>query len=97
MGKGLMGGDNKERPRSAVNDIKKIKEMSGCPFHTQKARQMQAAWWPDQLNLRVLGSPSGPMVKHQEAYAKAFATLDMEAVKKDLSTLMTTSQSWYIP
>ena len=54
-------------------------------------------WWPNQLNLKILrqhsaeSNPMGP----QFNYAKAFKTLDLEAVIKDLRALMTTSQSWW--
>jgi catalase-peroxidase len=54
-------------------------------------------WWPDQLDLSVLGqhaprpSPLGPDFD----YAKEVASLDVEALKKDLIQLMTTSQDWW--
>jgi len=54
-------------------------------------------WWPDQLNLRVLhqnshlSNPLGIAFN----YAKAFRTLDLEAVKSDLFKLMTDSQAWW--
>ena len=54
-------------------------------------------WWPKQLNLRVLhqhsalSNPMGPAFD----YARAFRTLDIEAVRKDLIRLMTDSQEWW--
>ncbi len=54
-------------------------------------------WWPNQLDLQVLqqhaprSSPSDP----ESEYAKAFAGLDVEALRKDLHELMTTSQPWW--
>ncbi|MDD3719657.1 MAG: catalase/peroxidase HPI [Actinomycetota bacterium] len=54
-------------------------------------------WWPDQLNLRILhqhSSKSNPMGEDFD-YAKEFAKLDLEAVKKDLYALMTDSQDWW--
>ncbi len=54
-------------------------------------------WWPNQLNLRILhqhSSLSNPMGKGFN-YAEAFKTLDLEALKKDLFALMTTSQDWW--
>jgi catalase-peroxidase len=54
-------------------------------------------WWPNQLNLRVLhqhsalSNPMGPAFD----YARAFRTLDIEAVRKDLYKLMTDSQEWW--
>ncbi len=54
-------------------------------------------WWPNQLNLDILhqhSSKSNPMGLDFN-YAKEFNSLDLKAVKKDLSELMTTSQSWW--
>ena len=54
-------------------------------------------WWPDQLNVKVLrqNSPlSDPMGK-DFSYAEAFKTLDVDALKKDIEQVMTTSQDWW--
>ena len=54
-------------------------------------------WWPNQLNLQVLrqNSPlSNPMGKDFN-YAEEFKTLDLDALKKDIDELMTTSQDWW--
>ncbi len=54
-------------------------------------------WWPDQLNLDILhqhSSKSNPMSANFN-YAKEFKSLDLEALKKDLSEIMTKSQSWW--
>ncbi len=54
-------------------------------------------WWPNQLNLDVLHSNSGkgdPMGEDFD-YAVEFKKLDLEAVKKDINKLMTTSQDWW--
>ncbi|WP_019552652.1 catalase/peroxidase HPI [Propionispira raffinosivorans] len=54
-------------------------------------------WWPNQLNLKILhqhSSLSNPM-DHSFTYAKEFKSLDLKALKKDLYTLMTTSQEWW--
>jgi catalase-peroxidase len=54
-------------------------------------------WWPEQLNLQPLRDhdpASNPYGKDFD-YAKAFASLDLKAVKKDLEQLMTTSQDWW--
>jgi len=54
-------------------------------------------WWPNQLNIRVLhqhsglSNPMGPAF----SYAKAFRSLDLGAVKKDIYALMTDSQEWW--
>ncbi len=54
-------------------------------------------WWPNRLDLSSLrqNSPmSNPMNKDFD-YAEAFKSLDLEAVKKDLVKVMTTSQDWW--
>jgi catalase-peroxidase len=54
-------------------------------------------WWPDQLDLSPLrdhDARSNPLGE-DFSYAKAFETLDMDAVKKDLNTLLTISQDWW--
>ncbi|MCU0389246.1 MAG: catalase-peroxidase, partial [Chitinophagaceae bacterium] len=54
-------------------------------------------WWPGQLKLNILrqnSSLSNPMEKDFN-YAEEFKTLDLEAVKRDLAELMTTSQDWW--
>jgi catalase-peroxidase len=54
-------------------------------------------WWPDQLDLTPLrqhGAQSNPMDK-QFNYAKAFASLDLNAVKADIKKVLTTSQPWW--
>ncbi|MCC7047333.1 MAG: catalase/peroxidase HPI [Alphaproteobacteria bacterium] len=54
-------------------------------------------WWPDQLDLGVLhqnSSLSNPMGKGF-SYAEEFKKLDLQALKKDLTALMTDSQDWW--
>ncbi len=54
-------------------------------------------WWPDRIDLSPLrqnaaeSNPLGP----QFNYAKAFQTLDLNAVKKDLAKVLSTSQDWW--
>lgn len=54
-------------------------------------------WWPNQLDLSVLHhhSPLSDPMGEGFDYAKEFATLDLEALKRDLIELMTTSQDWW--
>ena len=74
-----------------------------CPFsggarrNTAAGATTNAAWWPNQLNLKILHqhSPlSDPMDKDFN-YAEEFKSLDLDAVIKDLHALMTTSQDWW--
>ena len=54
-------------------------------------------WWPNQLNLKMLHQHSSlcnPMGEDFN-YAEEFSKLDLEALKKDLFTLMTDSQDWW--
>ena len=74
-----------------------------CPF-AAAARQnavsdtpSNAAWWPGQLNLKILhqhSSLSNPM-DAEFSYSEAFKRLDFAGLKKDLSALMTDSQDWW--
>jgi len=54
-------------------------------------------WWPNQLNLRVLhqNSPLSDPLGEDFNYAEEFKRLDLDALKKDLRDLMTTSQDWW--
>lgn len=54
-------------------------------------------WWPKRLDLSPLRQPNGtsnPMGADFN-YAKAFSSLDLNAVIEDLKQLMTTSQDWW--
>ena len=54
-------------------------------------------WWPNQLSLEILhqhGRSGNPMGDGFD-YAEAFKSLDYEALKRDLTALMTDSQPWW--
>jgi catalase-peroxidase len=80
-----------------------VNEQSKCPV-TGKTTQAGSGsgttnreWWPNQLNLKILHQNSS-MVNPMDDdfdYATAFETLDLQAVKKDLYTLMTDSKEWW--
>ncbi len=71
--------------------------MHGAPKHGVLGGRSNRDWWPNALNLRILhqhsakSSPMGPGFD----YAKEFAKLDIEALKRDLFALMTDSQPWW--
>lgn len=76
-----------------------------CPFTGATAKSVQTAgggtrnrdWWPNQLKLNILRQNSmlsNPMDASFD-YAEAFKSLDLAAVKKDLTDLMTDSQDWW--
>jgi catalase-peroxidase len=54
-------------------------------------------WWPNRLNLKILAK--NPAVANplgeQFNYARAFHTLDLAAVKRDIAEVLTTSQDWW--
>jgi catalase-peroxidase len=54
-------------------------------------------WWPNQLNLKVLHefSPQANPMGEDFNYAEEFKTLDVEALKRDVIEVMTTSQDWW--
>jgi catalase-peroxidase len=65
-----------------------------CPFmHTAGGARSNRDWWPNQLNLKLLRE-FDPMPQGFN-YAKEFKTLDLGAVKKDLTAVMTDSKDWW--
>ncbi len=76
---------------------------SKCPFSGTVLKNSAGGgtrnkeWWPNQLDLTILrqnSSLSNPMGEDFN-YAEEFAKLDLAAVKKDLTDLMTDSQEWW--
>ncbi|MFO1172710.1 MAG: catalase/peroxidase HPI [Hyphomicrobiaceae bacterium] len=70
---------------------------SKCPFSGGARGPSNKDWWPNQLDLSVLhqhSALSNPMGETFD-YAKAFKSLDLNAVVKDLTALMTDSQDWW--
>ncbi len=69
--------------------------MSGA--RTTLATASNHQWWPNQLNLRILhqNSPLTDPMGEEFDYAEAFKSLDLDALKQDIMTLMTTSQDWW--
>src|SRR6266849_1666953 len=80
-----------ERSRTMSNE----KAGAKCPFdHTAVGSMSNRDWWPNQLRQDILhkhSSRSNPMDKGFN-YAREFRSLDLAAVKRDLSALMTDSQ-----
>jgi catalase-peroxidase len=74
-----------------------------CPMTGAKSRHTAAGavnigdWWPNQLNLRILhqNSPMSDPMGEDFDYAAEFAKLDLEALKKDIEAVLTTSQDWW--
>ena len=75
---------------------------SNCPFangFTKNTSQgtSNRDWWPNQLDLQMLlqHSPKSDPMNVGFNYAKEFKSLDLDAVRADLRTLMTSSQQWW--
>lgn len=79
-------------------------DISKCPFHNGSMNKPVAGggtqnndWWPNQLKVNLLrqnSSLSNPMGDDFN-YAEAFKSLDLQALKTDLTALMTDSQDWW--
>jgi catalase-peroxidase len=70
-----------------------------CPFNhgARSTETTNRDWWPNQLKLELLSqhsTKSNPM-EPDFNYAAAFKSLDYDALKKDLTELMTDSQDWW--
>jgi catalase-peroxidase len=71
--------------------------MSSSLRHTAAGALSNGDWWPNQLNLKMLHQHSrlsNPMEADFD-YAKEFQTIDLEVLKQDIFSLMTTSQDWW--
>lgn len=72
-----------------------------CPVlqsdHSARGSQANQHWWPNQLNLSILhqGSAKSDPMGDDFDYAAEFATLDLAAVKADLTAVMTDSKDWW--
>lgn len=65
--------------------------------HTSGVGTTNKDWWPNQINLDILhqhSSLSNPM-NEDFNYVEEFKKLDYNALKKDLTDLMTDSQDWW--
>lgn len=93
-----MAKDSKENAKSEMEG-----DISNCPFHNGSPNQSPEGgtkvddWWPERLTLDILrqeSSLSTPMDEDFD-YAEAFEDLDFEALKQDLTDLMTDSKDWW--
>ncbi|TXD48869.1 catalase/peroxidase HPI [Polaribacter sp. IC073] len=78
-------------------------DISKCPFFSGTTKQTSGGgiknrdWWPNELKLNILrqnATKSDPMGEDFE-YAKAFNSLDYNALKQDVLNFMTDSQDWW--
>ena len=78
-------------------DVAKCPFMNGELNHGAGGGTRNTDWWPNQLNLSILrmhSNMSNPMGEDFD-YAEAFKSLDLAAVKQDLTELMTDSKEWW--
>jgi catalase-peroxidase len=85
------------------NQQEKASTESQCPVsngvNRRAARRSptNADWWPNQLSLKILhqNSPLSDPMGQEFNYAEEFKSLDLDAVIKDLHSLMTKSEEWW--
>ena len=80
-----------------VGSSEKCPMMAPADRNTAAGARSSGYWWPNQLNLQILhqnSAKSNPM-RADFNYAEAFAKVDLAALKKDIATLLTTSQDWW--
>jgi catalase-peroxidase len=72
-------------------------EESKCPVAHSTEGRSNRDWWPNQLDLKVLqqNPPMANPMGEDFNYAEEFKTLDLDALKRDIETVMMTSQDWW--
>jgi catalase-peroxidase len=70
---------------------------STCPVAHSTEGRSNRDWWPNQLDLKTLqqNPPMANPMGEDFNYAEEFKTLDLDALKRDIETVMTTSQDWW--
>jgi catalase-peroxidase len=74
-----------------------ISDESQRPVVHSPEAQSNRDWWPDQLDLKPLqhNPPMANPMGEDFSYAEEFKTLDLDALKRDIGAVMTTSQDWW--
>jgi len=80
-----------------MNNESKCPVLGGPDRHNAVGTTANQHWWPEQLNLKILhqNSPKSDPMGNDFSYAEEFKTLDLDALKKDIDAVMTTSQDWW--
>ncbi|MEU4964865.1 catalase/peroxidase HPI [Streptomyces smyrnaeus] len=86
----------------AIVTDEKPEDTAGCPVaHGRALHPTQGGgnrqWWPERLNLKILAknpAVANPLGEDFD-YAEAFKSLDLQAVKRDIAEVLTTSQDWW--
>jgi catalase-peroxidase len=70
---------------------------SKCPVANPAVARSNRDWWPNALDLRQLqqNSPLTDPMGGDFNYAEEVKTLDLDALKRDVEAVMTTSQAWW--
>ena len=84
-----------ENPASTEGE-NNVENSSKCAFSGRNG-VTNRDWWPNQLDVSVLhrNPPMGDPMGTSFDYAEEFASLDLDALKRDIVDLMTTSQDWW--
>jgi catalase-peroxidase len=86
-------GERFTRPYSAS-----VSRSAAAPTRTTRVRpRTNRDWWPDRLDLTPLRrhTPAADPMDADFDYAAEFATLDLDALAKDVDAVLTTSQDWW--
>jgi catalase-peroxidase len=90
-----------ENHDAVVGDMNSEESEGLCPVVHHTNHPTEGAgnrdWWPDQLNLKILRKhpvEANPMGAEFD-YAAEFTSLDLDAVRRDIEEVMTTSQDWW--
>ena len=91
-----------DTPDAVVGEMNQDESEARCPVvHDRAPYPSQGGgnrgWWPDRLNLKILAKnpvEANPMGDSFD-YAAEFESLDLDAVKKDIEEVLTTSQDWW--
>jgi catalase-peroxidase len=95
--------ENNTDHTTKLSELNDPSSAAKCPFLNGSLKQSAGGgtrnrdWWPNQLKLNILrqnSSLSDPMGGDFN-YAEEFKSLDLDAVKKDIFELMTSSQEWW--
>ncbi|UWF78205.1 MULTISPECIES: catalase/peroxidase HPI [Microbacterium] len=90
-----------DQSKTVTEEPVEADDAGACPvIHAQPHPTMGSAnrvWWPEQLNLKILAKNTAERNPLDPGfdYKAAFEALDLDAVKKDIEEVITTSQDWW--
>jgi len=84
-------------PVTAISALALVVQLAAVPALAEGKAMNNKFWWPQQLDLQPLRqhAPASNPYGASYDYAKEFKTLDLDAVKKDIKDVLTTSQDWW--